>query len=106
MKTLTLKVADFSKMPMGRNHPDDGDFTGQRYREEYLEPIFLNYKKIIIDLDDLYACPSSFREEAFGGLARKYGINEVLQKLEFISDDFPELIIKIQREIKESKNKK
>ena len=52
-----------------------------------IEPIFEEYDKIIIDLDDLYGCPSSFREEAFGGLARKFGKSAVLSKLELNQKD-------------------
>ncbi len=102
MKTHTIKISDvFSNTPKGRDHPDDGPNTGQRFREEFLEPIFDNYDKIIIDLDDLYGCPSSFREEAFGGLARKYNDSKkVLDKLQFICTDEPPLIDMIIDDIK------
>ena len=36
---------------------------------------------LIENLDDTYGYPSSFREEAFGGLARKFGTEKVLQKM-------------------------
>jgi len=102
MKTHTIKISDvFSPTPKGREHPVDGPNTGQRFREELLEPIFDKYDKIIIDLDDLYGCPSSFREEAFGGLARKYkSSKKVLGKLEFICTDEPPLIDEIIKDIK------
>lgn len=102
---IVLKISEiYHKMPMGRNYPEDGDWTGDRFRKEFLEPIFDKYQKIIIDLDDLYGCPSSFREEAFGGLARIYGIQEVLDKLEFRTSDFPNLIKAIREEINDAKN--
>lgn len=100
-----IKIAtDYSKTVKGRYHPKDGKYTGQRFREELIEPIFNKYDKIIIDLDDLYGYPSSFREEAFGGLARKLGINEVLNKLEFICTDEPPVIDVILNDIKNSKD--
>lgn len=103
MKTYTIKISDiFSPTPKGRVHPDDGPNTGQRFREQFLEPIFNDYEKIIIDLDDLYGCPSSFREEAFGGLVRKLKVKPqvVLNKLSFISTDEPPLIDEIIKDIK------
>ena len=106
-KEITLKISEiYHKMPMGRYYPEDGDWTGDKFRKEFIEPIFNEYEKIIIDLDDLYGCPSSFREEAFGGLARIYGIQEVLDKLEFRTSDFPNLIKSIREEINDAKNNK
>lgn len=105
MREFTIKISDdFSPTPKGRVHPDDGPNTGQRFREEKLQPIWDKYEKIIIDLDDLYGCPSSFREEAFGGLVRKLQIepNEVLDKLRFICSDEPPLIDEIINDIKGS----
>ncbi|HIP35939.1 MAG TPA: DUF4325 domain-containing protein [Crocinitomix sp.] len=100
-----IKISeDYSTMVKGRYHPKDGKFTGQRFREEFLEPIFNKYQKIIIDLDDSYGYPSSFREEAFGGLARKFSIDEVLAKIEFICIDEPPLIKMIINDIKDAEN--
>lgn len=103
MNTKTIKISkDFSNVPKGRHHPDDGPYTGQRFREEFIEPIFDQYDKIVIDLDDLYGCPSSFREESFGGLARKFGSEIVLRKLDFICTDQPPLKELIISDIKEA----
>jgi len=101
MSNLRIKVADvFSPTVKGRYHPKDGNFTGERFRNEYLLPNFDKYDKIIIDLDDLYGCPSSFREEAFGGLARIKSPQEVINKLEFLCTDEPPLIDIIHNDIK------
>lgn len=106
-KQMIIKIATvFHKMPMGRYYPKDGEYTGDKFRQEWLEPNFNAYDKLIIDLDDLYGCPSSFREEAFGGLARIFGIDEVLKKIEFKTIDFPELIDVIKNDILDAKNKK
>lgn len=103
MKKIKIKISnDFSQTPKGREHPTDGPNTGQRFREEKIEPIWNEYDKIIIDLDDLYGCPSSFREEAFGGLVRKLKVDPlvVLDKLDFICSDEPPLIDEIINDIK------
>lgn len=97
-----IKISeDFSNTPKGREHPKDGPTTGQLFRETLLEPIWDDYDKFIIDLDDLYGCPSSFREEAFGGLVRalKVGPEVVLAKLEFIATNRPPLIEIIKKDI-------
>ena len=47
-----------------------------------------------------YGYPTSFLEEDFGGLDRKYDPNDVLQMLFFISDDEPSLIEEIESYIK------
>ena len=100
MKIKIIKVAkDYAERVKGRYHPKDGQNTGQRFREELIQPIFEQFDKIIIDLDDMYGCPSSFREEAFGGLAREYGKKAVLSKLEFICNDEPPLIDLILKDI-------
>ncbi len=103
MKTKTIKVSDFSQTPKGRFYPKDGLYTGDKFRKDYLEKDFDEYDKIIVDLDDLYGCPSSFREEAFGGLARIYPIKDVLKKLEFICTDEPPLIDEIHSDILEAR---
>lgn len=103
-KSITIKVSkDYAEKVKGRYHPKDGPNTGQRFREEKLEPIFEQYDEIIIDLDDMYGCPSSFREESFGGLARKFGKKAVLSKLKFICNDEPPLINLILNDINDVK---
>lgn len=62
---------DFSKVPAGRYHPKDGNKTGERFRSEFLEKFLLaNDEKIVVNLDGVVGYPSSFLEEAFGGLVR------------------------------------
>lgn len=99
-----IKISkDYSPTVKGRYHPQDGKFTGQRFREELLEPIFNKSDKITINLDDSYGYPSSFREEAFGGLARIFEPSDVLKKLEFICTDEPPLINIIKDDIKNAR---
>lgn len=100
-KIKIIKISkEYSPIVKGRHYPDDGEFTGDRFREEFLEPIFNDYDIIRIDLDDSYGYPSSFREEAFGGLARVFTVKDVLKKLEFICTDEPPLIRLIEDDIR------
>lgn len=94
---------EFSDTPNAR-YKSEGPFSGEEFRENLLEPRYLEAKekgeKLTINMDGGYGYPTSFLEEAFGGLARKYDPNEVLQMLIFISDDEPSLIEEIESYIK------
>ncbi len=102
-----IKVSEFSITPKGRYNPEDGPTNGQLFREKFLEPIWNDYDKLIIDLDDIYGCPSSFREESFGGLVRKLKLDPevVLDKLEFICNDRPPLADIIREDIRHALDK-
>ena len=63
---------DFSPTPGGR-YRADGLFSGEAFREEHLEPVIEQGLDIIVDLDSALGFTSSFLEETFGGLVRKYG---------------------------------
>ncbi|MBL0144031.1 MAG: STAS-like domain-containing protein [Betaproteobacteria bacterium] len=69
----TIVVArEFSDTPAGR-YPEDGDFSGQRFRKDYLVPALKKFQIVTVDLDGMEGYGSSFLEEAFGGLVREEG---------------------------------
>ena len=77
MDKCVINIAgDYTKTPGGR-YIDDGDFSGQDFREKFLEPIVVkaktnnNIASVKIIFDGGFGYPVSFLEEAFGGLARK-----------------------------------
>ena len=75
MSSITINIAtDFTPYPGGR-YRSDGDFSGERFREELLRPAFSNAENetITVDLDGAAGFGSSFLEEAFGGLVRDCG---------------------------------
>lgn len=83
---ITIKIAsDFARYPFGR-YKDDGPYSGQRFREEFLEPALRDNDKVVVVLDDAVGMGSSFLEEAFGGLIRD-GLdrNDVVRRLEVVS---------------------
>lgn len=107
---MTIKIStDFSDTP-GARHRDEGKYSGEEFREDMLEKYFLqakeNGEKLVIDLDGGYGYPTSFLEEAFGGLARIYPPKEVLDVLDFISNDEPSLIDDIKDYIKNANAKR
>ena len=106
---MIINIAiDFSRTP-GFRYKSDGPFSGQMFREEKLEPSFENDENretIKIILDGVAGYATSFLEEAFGGLARKFGIDKVLERLEFFSDEEPLLIEEIRNYIRKCHEKK
>lgn len=93
-----LKISEvFSAIPGGRSRAD-GPNSGEDFREKHLRPKFESLKKgekLLIDLDGAYGFPTSFLEEAFGGLARLFGVESVLGKLEFRCTEEPSLVTEV-----------
>lgn len=74
MTAKTIKVVeDFSAKPKGRYHPEDGDSSGERFRDEYLIPELTKAiredRVLIVDLGGYNRYGPSFIDEAFGALA-------------------------------------
>jgi len=70
VKTKVIKIADdFSRYPSGR-YITDGPNSGERFRRDFLLPALEQYDVVEIWLDGVKGYPSSFTEEAFGGLIR------------------------------------
>jgi len=82
MKTITI-AEDYSDTPLGR-FPEDGDFNGTRFREEFLCPALRREEKVVVVIDGVEGYGSSFLEEAFGGLVRKgyFTADQLRRKLE------------------------
>jgi hypothetical protein len=88
-ETLIISVArDFSKFPAGRFN-EDGDFSGQRFREQLLIRGLSKAERVIVELDGTAGYGSSFLEEAFGGLVRlkQYEGKELHERLVLKSID-------------------
>ncbi len=89
----TINLADFSEFPFGRKSPEDGEFTGQAFREKILKPAINKLNpgdQINVDLDGvIVGIGSSFLSESFGGLVKKGYItkNCLLDVLTITSED-------------------
>jgi STAS-like domain of unknown function (DUF4325) len=106
---IIISIAkDFTRTPGARNI-DEGAYSGEEFLDKILLPKFLEAIKekcvLFIDLDDTEGYATSFLEEAFGGLARKYDSQQVLDHIDFKSNDEPLLIEEIKLYIKEAKGK-
>ncbi len=91
MDNILISIADdFSKTP-GSRYREEGEFSGEEFLEEILEPSFVKAraegKQLVVDLDRTVGYGTSFLEEVFGGLARKYGAEEVKSHLSIISEE-------------------
>ena len=107
---FTIKIAtDFYDNPGARDR-EDGDHSGQEFYEEILLPHFLKAMEekflILIDLDGLWGCPSSFVSGSFGKLSMEYTSETVLKHLRFKSNDNPMRQTKIEQEIQNPTPKK
>lgn len=71
-KGAVLNVSrDFSRYPSGR-YAADGPGSGEAMRNLMAAYLQTN-DQLTVDLTGVMGCPSSFMEEAFGGLARNAG---------------------------------
>lgn len=107
MDSIKIRVCDFSKTP-GSRYRDEGKkaHSGQEFREDILEPNFkiaiVNNQKLLIDLDGTIGYGTSWLEEVFGGLARAYGKEKVLNLLDFKSEEEFYLIDDIKQYIEDA----
>ena len=76
-------MKDFHPLPHGR-YAEDGEGNGQAFRDRFLVPALKEGQALVIDLDGAPGYPSSFLEEAFGGLVRAgYRPDEIRKLLSF-----------------------
>jgi len=99
-----LNIAqNFSRYPAGRV-VTDGPYSGQMFREEFLEPAMKEGEKLMIELDGTRGYGSSFLEEAFGGLVRAgYPAETILSLLTFKTND-DSLTLEIKEYIKNARS--
>lgn len=103
---IKINIAtEYTKTPGGR-FSSEGEYSGEDFRDKMLLPKYMEAvekkEKLIINLDGGYGYGSSFLEEAFGGMARKFKDFDI-SKLEIISDEEPQLINDILNYISDAK---
>ena len=86
----TINIAeDYTRHPNGR-YIEDGKGNGTGFRKEFLRPAMenKNVSAVNVVLDGAKGYPSSFLEEAFGGLVREEGFSarDVLRKFVFVAN--------------------
>lgn len=82
----------FTLLP-GPRYRHQGRGSGEEFRERHLLPAFrkaVKNEKVVVHLDGVkYGYPTSFLEEAFGGLARRLGVDAVKTTLDLRSSEPP-----------------
>jgi hypothetical protein len=81
----------FSKYPGGR-YRRHGPFSGEEFRDDVLMPLVDKHKKVKLNLTGTYGFGSSFIDEAFGEMGKKFGVAKCRDLLIFISEDDPALV--------------
>ncbi len=80
-----------------------GQYSGEEFYDRILKPKYLeakdNSEKLIVELDGTNGYPSSFLDQSFGELARKYGVKDVRNTIEFKTSIFSWIVDFINREI-------
>lgn len=91
---------DYTTTP-GARYRKDGKYSGEDFREKYLEPLFNEEsdEEIVINLDGVEGYSTAFLEEVFGGLVRLFGKKVVLKRIKIISYEEPLLINEIENYI-------
>jgi hypothetical protein len=95
-----LSIAtDFTVVP-GPRHRSEGDYSGEEFLDKLLRPRFVDARDndavLHVNLDGAVGYPTSFLEQAFGGLAREFGAEEVERHLEITCTDEPYLLDQIR----------
>jgi hypothetical protein len=107
MEYITIFIKDFSVVP-GSRKMDEGKnaHSGEEFREFYLVPKFeealSKSVKLMVNLDGTIGYGTSWLEEVFGGLVRKFNEKKVVETLDFISEEEPYLIDDIKHYIKDA----
>jgi hypothetical protein len=106
---LDLNVASEFSVTPGPRKRTEGESSGQEFLEDLLRPRFtaaLQSDSILhVSLDGAAGYPTSFLEEAFGGLSRDFGSSRVLGSMDIVCLDEPYLKEDILRYIKEARHR-
>jgi hypothetical protein len=100
-----LKILEFTRTP-GPRKKNEGHGSGEEFLEAYLLPRFLEAQRsgstLHVDLNGAAGFPTSFLEEAFGGLAREFGSNVVETVLTVTCEDEPYVEDEVRRYVQEA----
>ena len=105
MKELTINISkDFSKYIGGREKRIS-EFSGEDFKERFLDENINKYERINIELDGVLGYPWDFLDEVFGSVARQHGKQTFWEKINLISDN-PYVMEKITYIVDHSKKEK
>lgn len=97
--------SEFSRFPGGRLR-SHGPKSGEEFREDILLELYDSCNSLTIDLTGAVGFGSSFIDESFGELGKKYGFENIKQKLTLIADDDPNLVPIVWSKIKKGSDER
>jgi hypothetical protein len=103
---LEISIAkDYTKTPGFRYESQSEGSSGEAFRDKILEPKYLEARslgeQLRVNLDGTNGFLTSFLEEAFGGLQRKVGKENILNVIKVISSEEPYWIDEIENYVKD-----
>jgi len=99
MNTRTISlVNEFSRCPGGR-FTDEGDFSGQDFRESILVPALSENDCIIVDMNGASLLAPSFLDESLGMLAKRLGPIEFPKRVKYVLTDDKTALRKLEESI-------
>jgi hypothetical protein len=90
---MIVRLAEKFSPFLGGRYRTDGPWSGQEFREDYLVPwlrdAVSNKNRLVVVLDGVAGVPSSFLEEAFGGLFRNtdWSVSDIQSALKLSAED-------------------
>jgi hypothetical protein len=104
---IELNIAtEFTATP-GPRRRSEGPNSGEEFLSKILRPRFMSALNaggtLCVNLDGAIGYPTSFLEEAFGGLAREFGPEKVDGMIDIICTDEPYLPDQIRKFIRSAK---
>lgn len=101
MKTISI-AEDFSRYPSGRD-AKDGDYSGEKFLNDHLKPKMLEAirteQKLVVSLDGLMSCGSSFLDASFGELARSKDVGKKVVRRTLVIKHSSPMMERIKRSI-------
>ena len=73
---------DFARI-LTRRSRNDGEFSGEAFREDILEPALLINDKVVLNIDAIEHYSMAWMDEAISGVSRKYGVDFARGKIFF-----------------------
>ena len=87
MKEFTINVKKDFNPYVGGREKKIAEFSGEAFRNRFLDESIDLYDRINIELDGVLGYPWDFLDEVFGVLARRHGKEKILEKINLISQN-------------------
>lgn len=104
MKTTRITLRDWTRYPGGRSK-DDGDHSGQEFREQFLEHHVKAGDNFEIDFNGIFTAGWSFLDESLGHYVTELGEAEFRRRFLIIADDDPDILEEMETVIEKRTSK-